>query len=370
MATLAELLTTRTREHILDELLREMPGSLEITDWGPFDPFHALLHIDSAVLEDVYALVALIGKNLFVETAEGDWLTAIARDRYGIERADAGFTRGRVRVTVQPGFGPYTVAATELIFGTSLGVDSRRFRNTSPQTFQPGTSVDVDVIAENPGAAFNLPVNVITVLHTPRPGMTVTNQLGWVLEAGRDQETDSNLRQRCREFWYALAATEAAPGPLYAKWSRDAHPSVTKVLVRDDHPRGQGTLDVYIAGQGALGNTVLDVVRPYILDRAPQIADVQVLEAGEFSLGVVAIIRVRAGFGATAEASALAGLTALQAELPIGGDPRAWVYRSALVEAMFVEGTLDVSIQQPGVDAQIPLGQAVNFAVNITIQEV
>ena len=363
MPSLRDILTPRSRDAILQELidiLREK--GFPITDWHPGGVGRTILEVDAAALEDLYALVPAIAAGGYLSTAQGLWLDLLAESAYDLRRHAATFARGRVILTAEPGYGPYTLEPGDLWVGTPDGL---RYHNTTGGALPMGGTLEVEVQAESPGSRYNVPANAITVLHTPLPGVSVTNPPDWLLEAARDEETDEELRRRARLRWASLGtgATRAA----YEFWALNAHPAVTKVRVLDDHPRGQGTVDVVIWGEGGLGADVVSAVDAYIQERRPLTADVAVYSAIPRNVDVVATVYVRAGYLSQAQAAVAEELAALQRATPIGDI----LYRSALIEALFVRPyAVNVVLAQPTGDVALGTVEALVLAPALTWQEV
>ncbi len=362
MPSLRDLLTPKSRDAILQELidlLRER--GFPITDWHPGGVGRTILEVDAAALEDLYALVPAIAAGGYLATAQGPWLDLLVESAYGLNRHPATFARGKVVLTAAPGFGPYTLDPGDLWVGTADGL---RYRNTTGGVLPAGGTLEVEVQAESPGSRYNVPTGTITILHTPLPGVSVTNRADWLLEAARDEETDEELRRRARLRWASLGtgATRAA----YEFWAL-AHPAVTKVRVLDDHPRGQGTVDVVIWGEGGLGLEVVDSVNAYIQERRPLTANVEVYSAIPRSVHVEAEVYVRPGYLLIALEAGLEELRELERATPIGGT----LYRSAVIEALFVRPyVVNVNLISPANDVVLGTREALLLTHAIMWQEV
>jgi uncharacterized phage protein gp47/JayE len=321
-----------------------------------------ILEVDAAALEDLYALVPAIAAGGYLSTAQGPWLDLLVESAHGLQRYPATFARGRVVLTAEPGFGSYTLEPGDLWVGT---VDGLRYHNTTGGILPIGGTLEVEVQAESPGSQHNVPASAITILHTPLPGVSVTNPPNWLLEAARDEETDEELRRRARLRWASLGtgATRAA----YEFWALNAHPAVTKIRVLDEHPRGQGTVDVVVWGEGGLGADVVSAVDAYVQEQRPLTANVAVYSATPRTVNVVATVYVRAGYLPQVQAAVAEELGALQQAMPIGGT----LYRSALIEALFARPyVVNVVLAQPTGDVVLGTVEALILNPTLTWQEV
>jgi uncharacterized phage protein gp47/JayE len=361
--SLRDILTPKSRDAVLRELIdRLREQGFPITDWHPGGVARTILEVDAAALEDLYALVPAIAAGGYLVTAQGPWLDLLVESAYDLRRHPATFARGRVVLTAELGFGPYTLEPGDLWVGTPDGL---RYYNTTGGVLPMGGTLGVEIQSESPGSRYNVPIGAISVLHTPLPGVSVTNPPDWLLEAARDEETDEELRRRARLRWASLGtgATRAA----YEFWALNAHPAVTKVRVLDDHPRGQGTVDVVIWGEGGLGADVVSAVDAYIQERRPLTADVAVYSATPRTVNVEATVYVRAGYLSQAQAAVVEELAALQRATPIGGT----LYRSAIIEALFARPhVVNVVLAQPTNDAPLGAVEALVLSPSLTWEEV
>ncbi len=367
------LLKPRGEDQVFDDLAAKLESYLDangqplwsITDYESGGVAYTLLKVEAATLADVYALVPVIAGSGFLTYAEGPWLDELAGSGYALERKRSAWAEHAVVLTAEPGFGPYTLQPADIWATTGSGL---RFNSFTAGTLADGGTLTLSVIAEFAGSAYNVPAGAIDTLLTPLPGVTITNPTGSLTKAGVDTETDDSLRQRCRLRWATLGggATRAA----YEFWALTARAEVTQVRVRDDLPRGEGTVDVIVWGPGGLGLAVLADVNAYIQQRRPITADVRVYAATEVNIPVTATITVRANRRAFAEARAIANITALQRALEIGG----LVTDDAIITALRGSATdgavLDVDLSAPVGDQQLAFNEVAAFTLNLTWLEV
>ncbi|MCL6529710.1 MAG: baseplate J/gp47 family protein [Meiothermus ruber] len=360
MPSLQQLLQPRTRDQVLSSLIAFLQSKgYPPTDWVEGSVQRTLIELQSAGLADLEATRVAIAKSGFLDTAEGDYLDLLALSAYDLQRKQATFARQTFRLTAAAGFGPYSIQPGQLWAGNAAGL---RFNNLDGGTLPLGGTLDLEFRAESPGAAYNLPLGSGTIMFTPLPGVTIVNTA--VLEAAIDKESDAAFRERCRLRWGELGygASRAA----YESWALSSTPSITKVRVLDNNPRGQGTVDVVVWGEGGLGPGAVAAADAYIQQRKPVTANVQVYAATQVNIAITATIRLKAGFLAQVQAEVATRLAAFQQSLPIG----AVVYRSALIEALFVNNVLDVALTAPATDQTLTPTQVANFNLTATYQEV
>lgn len=141
------------------------------------------------------------------------------------------------------------------------------------------TSIAVPVEAEFAGSAYNVGDGYIRVLVTHIPGIdAVTNSADWLTLEGADEESDISLRRRYQLRWHELSTGSTAKA--YESWAYTI-PGVIDVSVDDEHPRGDGTVDVIIASTtGAPTEALKNSVKAYIDTKRPECSDVRVLAPG------------------------------------------------------------------------------------------
>lgn len=249
MLTLAQLRTLVTVEAATEHLIATLADlGFDTTSWQSGSVQRKLLTLTGIVWNQVSQVIVTLTDQLYNETATSDFLTAFSASHYANTRLPAVATTGQVVLTCSAAAGPYTIAASELVFSDSAG---RTFRNTGSGTLNSGSTLTLAVVAEVPGAAGNVANNTITTLVTSRAGVTVANPaIGstgtWILTLGEDAESDTRLRSRNTTKWSSYAMQLASEGVRF--YAYKAANAVTRVAVRTDNPGGPGTVWVYLAG--------------------------------------------------------------------------------------------------------------------------
>jgi uncharacterized phage protein gp47/JayE len=121
----------------------------------------------------------------------------------------------------------------------------------------------VAVESEEYGAATNVTAGQIAEIVTVVPGVeSVTNLSDWLTEEGADIETDRQMHERYELRW---RENNGCNKYAYKSWAM-AVPGVIAVEVMDQHPRGQGTVDVVVkSSAGVPTEVLLDSVRDFIV---------------------------------------------------------------------------------------------------------
>lgn len=353
MPTLDQILQPRSQPQILAALLDILQSKGYVPDdWIAGSEQRTLIELYAEGLAELEALRVAITRGGYLELAEGAFLDLLGLNVYDLLRKEATFERQRFTLSCEAGFGPYNMQANQLWAGTG----NLRFNNQGGGTLNSGGTLSLEFKAEGTGTAYRIAMGTATTLFTPLPGVTITNDQ--VLEAAINRETDAQFRERCRLRWSELGFGSTAAA--YQSWALAADPGITKVRVLDNNPRGQGTVDVVLWGEGGLGGAAVAAANQIIQQRKPLTSNVQVYAATEVNVPISATIRVRSGYLAVAQVEAINRLSALQAALPIA----ATIYRSAIVEALFGGHTVDVALSAPAADVGLTGVQVARFVFN------
>ena len=359
---LQDLLAARTREEVVARMLlalgRPDLTGLPVTDWHSGGVTRTLVEIGGEAIADVERRLEQLGYGGYLQTASGEWLDELVQSQYGLTRQAATFARGLVTFSGAAG------VSAELEAGLLVQTTSGRQYSTLERASLPaGGTVSVLVQAQEPGSAANVARDAITQMVAPLPGVRVSNVGSWLVNAGADRETDAALRLRAQLQWPALGGgmTRAA----YEHAALSAAPAVDRVLILDEHPRGQGTVDVVVWGTGGIGAEDVAAVNAVVQARRPLTTDVQVYAATERP--VVLDLQLYAPLlseveKVAAEAAVIGGMEQLARETPIGGT----LYHAQVIEvAMQPAGVLDAVVQ--GRPADTVLGRTEGLTVRTRV---
>ncbi|HKU42874.1 MAG TPA: baseplate J/gp47 family protein, partial [Polyangiales bacterium] len=114
-------------------------------------------------------LTAQIARSGFLELAEGDWLTLVARHVYGVEREQATFAAGEVTLT-NSGGGSFTLDADDLVVWNPT--IKKSFRNPAGFTLGPADDITIPIVAIEAGTASTSSPGAITEIETTLLGVT------------------------------------------------------------------------------------------------------------------------------------------------------------------------------------------------------
>jgi len=272
--TFPDLVPEKNFEDILKEAINEALKLFpKVTNYNPGGAFRTLLEIDAKLHEQLWVfLKEVIVPNMFVKTARGKWLDAHATT-FGITRKPAKRTKGYVifrragegNIKIPKGL---IVQTKPTIFGEVL-----KFQTLEEKVLTEDLNeVKVLVEATDAGAKYNVAPHTIVQTQIYLP-VEVDNPEGWIIEEGADEEDDESLRQRILLVW----ATKSLFIRDYYRYHALSVEGVVDCYIDDQHPRGQGTVDVYIVGtNGVPTNDLIQKVQTVMNEVKTPAADVLV----------------------------------------------------------------------------------------------
>jgi uncharacterized phage protein gp47/JayE len=326
MFSLNDLVTPLTREQVQASIYDVLAiVGVNTTTWKPGAVVRTMIAATSIVISAFSSLTAQIARSGFLELAEGDWLTLVARHVYAVERELATFAEGEITL-VNAGGGSFTLDPDDLV--VSNPTTGKSYRNTLPFTLGALATITIPIVAIEAGSASTSSPNTITEVETTLLGVTCTNAAAVV---GRDAEQDPALRARCSEKLGALSPN--GPWDAYSYAARNAKRpdgtsiGVTRVRISKD---GFGNVTVYCAtASGAVTGTVIDpdtdlgIVDLEIQKKAAPLAvTATAVSATPLSIPITYSVWMTNTSGlqpAQIEAQIAAKLTSFMASQPIGG---------------------------------------------------
>ena len=210
-------------------------GILELFAWG---------------LWQLYNFLDRIHQQAIPLQASGNWLDTHAAQVGEIRKA-ATKARGHVRFFRGSASGNIRIPEGRIVRTKPDGKGAvYRYSTDALAVLQDGQeSVAVLVTAEEYGQASNASVGQICELVTPVEGIGgVSNDADWLTEEGADEEADASLRERYVLAWKARAGVTRAAYEAAAL----SVPGVVNVFISDQHPRGEGTVDVIVQSSAGL----------------------------------------------------------------------------------------------------------------------
>jgi uncharacterized phage protein gp47/JayE len=245
----------KTLEEVRTTLFERI-GTVQQDGWLPQylnlnrGPIRGLIELWAWGLYQLYLFLFAILPQAFPKSSTTSWLDLHA-EQVGLSRLPATKAEGIVYFTREDTSGNVTIPANRVVKTLPDGLGNEyRFVTTEETILPDGASeAAVSVVAEAYGRDANVTPGMITEIVTPISGIdAVDNRVGWLTSEGADEETDTALRTRYALRWQDVnGCTKAA----YESWALSV-PGVVAVTILDNHPRGQGTVDVVIKGSAGV----------------------------------------------------------------------------------------------------------------------
>jgi uncharacterized phage protein gp47/JayE len=234
-------------------------GLLEVYCWG---------------LYQLYQLLAAVFMQAAPLTATDEEWMAWHAEQVEAPRKQATKAEGVVRFARAGASGNLPIPAGRVVRTEPDGTGRiYRYVTTAAGVIADGTNeAAIPVQAEDYGAAANASTGQISEMVTPVPGVdAVANSADWLTSEGADLETLGQLQDRYVLRWMG---NNGMTKHAYASWALSV-PGVVAATVLDQHPRGQGTVDVIVKGaDGIPTDNLLNAVRAAVANGA-QPEDVQ-----------------------------------------------------------------------------------------------
>lgn len=259
---LDEILPIPDIDQLMDDTISELEDEgFVITNFNSGGILHIILMILFRIRIEFVELLRTVLSNMFVRHAQDAWLDLKATD-YSKLRKAALKTQGLVSINRNTTGEAITIPKGH-VFKTEKDINGEelRFFVLEDTVLQKDTlKVKVPVEAEVEGARYNVPLGQITKTLIHLEGIdSITNETGWIKREGSDVEEHDSLRERLLNSW-----ADVAMMPIAQKYKNacEAVPGVLFVKVNDQHPRGQGTIDIIVTSPaGAATETLLSLVR-------------------------------------------------------------------------------------------------------------
>jgi uncharacterized phage protein gp47/JayE len=256
-----------------------MRGLVEIWTWG---------------LNQVYILLKAILDQIDIDNASGLWLELICR-WVQIFRKKKTKAIGTILFSRTDTAGNCVIKQDRIVRTRADGKGNvYRFITTEEVVMAEGIGeINIPVVAEDYGQNSNVVASQIVELVTPVDGVdSVTNGSDWLVNEGNDDESDESLRERYKLEW---KAADGCTKYAYEKWALSVT-GVKSAQIEDQHPRGEGTVDIILLGSAGIpSQQLIDDVTTVTEDQNPINDDFLVKSPNEIAVDIVAEIEVTAG---------------------------------------------------------------------------
>ena len=266
-------------------------------------PVRGLIELWAWGLYQLYQFLILVLGQVFPETATGKWLDLHCA-QVRVTRQAATKAEGKVIFSRSGTSGNVPIKSGRVVRTKPDGLGNvYRFVTTADAVLADGqTQVTIPVISEEYGAAANVTTGAICEISTSISGVdAVTNASGWLDSEGADEEEDDALRER---YFLAWQEVNGATKYAYISWARSVT-GVVSVKILDQHPRGQGTVDVIVRSTaGVPTQNLLDDVTAVVEEKRPINDDVETRGPSAVTIDLVAELELVSGDAAEIVAEA------------------------------------------------------------------
>lgn len=319
MIALDVLFRSYTRDEVLESMLTVADTvGLKARSWRSGSIGRTILVIIASAIAFFTQFQGIIARGGLLDYATESWLTLLAKSLYRVYRIEATYATGDVTLTNSSGIavGPFDIGDIT-VFNSVTG---KTYKVQAVVSLGASSSADYPVLADEAGSASDAGPGTIE-LASPWIGGSATNALSIL---GNDEETDENLRTRCREKLGSLSPNGPAEAYSYVIKSQEYSPtSVPITRTKVEISTGDGTVDIYAAtasgtpsgGDLAIAQTAVDTYAE------PQCVIATVYGATPLAFAPYVTIYVRNDNRSDSQIlnAASTAIGAYLASLPIGG---------------------------------------------------
>ncbi|MBF4818997.1 baseplate J/gp47 family protein [Cronobacter sakazakii] len=238
-----------------------------ITNTSSMSPFWRLITaiVTTPVLWLKDVLVGTVLANMFVATASGQMLRLLAW-AVNVTAKPATAAQGVIRFYKADAGAVVTVKAGTLIQTERINGTVYELATTADFTLAAGVaSALIPVQATATGGAFNLAPGYYRILQVAVDGIShAVNETDWLTVPGADEESDDELRERCRNQFNLVGNyhTDAVYRSMIASV---AGLSIDRIFFEHEAPRGPGTANAYLLlDTGVTSDPFIEAVNDYI----------------------------------------------------------------------------------------------------------
>ncbi|EOC3062049.1 baseplate J/gp47 family protein [Cronobacter dublinensis] len=238
-----------------------------ITNTSNMSPFWRLIAaiVTTPVLWLKDVLVGTVLANMFVATASGQMLRLLAW-AVNVTAKPATAAQGVIRFYKADAGAVVTVKAGTLIQTERINGTVYELATTADFTIASAVaSALIPVQATATGGAFNLAPGYYRILPVAVDGIShAVNEADWLTVPGADEESDDELRERCRNQFNLVGNyhTDAVYRSMIASV---AGLSIDRIFFEHEAPRGPGTANAYLLlDTGVTSDPFIEAVNDYI----------------------------------------------------------------------------------------------------------
>jgi uncharacterized phage protein gp47/JayE len=238
-----------------------------ITNTSRMSPFwkliKAIVTAPAMWLKD--ALVAVVLTNMFVATAGGQMLRLLAW-AVNVTPKPATAAEGLIRFFKTDAKATVTVKAGAIVQTERINGVVYQLVTVADYVLPAGVASNlVPVKASGTGGAYNLAPGYYRILPVAVDGISqVASEEDWLTVPGADEESDDELRERCRNQ-FNLVGNYHTDAVYRSMIAGVAGLSVDRIFFEHDAPRGPGTANAYLLlDSGVTSAPFIDAVNDYV----------------------------------------------------------------------------------------------------------
>ncbi|HDU5188555.1 baseplate J/gp47 family protein [Klebsiella aerogenes] len=238
-----------------------------ITNTSRMSPFWRLVTaiVTAPVMWLKDALIAVVLTNMYVATAGGKMLRLLAW-AVNVTAKPATAAEGVIRFFKTDAKATTTVKAGTLVQTERINGRVYVLATVADVVIPSGvTSALVAVKATGTGGAYNLAPGYYRILPVAVDGISqVASEEDWLTKPGADEESDDELRERCRNQ-FNLVGNYHTDAVYRSMIAQVAGLSIDRIFFEHEAPRGPGTANSYLLlDTGVASAPFIDAVNDYI----------------------------------------------------------------------------------------------------------
>lgn len=256
-----------TEDEVRTRFNAVVTGEGLITNTSRMSPFWRLITaiITAPVMWLKDVLVSVVLPGMFVATATGQMLRLLAW-AVNVTPKPASQAEGVIRFFKEDANQAVTVKAGTLIQTERINGQVYAVSVVTDVTIPSGTAGTLLAVkATGTGGAYNLAPGYYRILPVAVDGIShVTSEENWLTVPGADEESDDELRERCRNQ-FNLVGNYHTDAVYRSMIAGVAGLSIDRIFFEHDAPRGPGTANAYLLlDSGVTSDPFIDAVNNYI----------------------------------------------------------------------------------------------------------
>lgn len=376
MISFDELITESTPEQVEESILSliETTG-LPARSWPKGRTLRVIIAVIATIFAGFTKIMVSVARAGFLDYSTAGWLTLLARYVYNVERREATFATGTVRLD-NPAAGIFAKGIGEM--KVRAPGTNKVYTNTVAFSLSAGQlGLFVPVQSEERGSRASAATNAVTEIVTSMLGVLVSNPEPIV---GADEESDTDLRKACRDAISARSPNGPRSAFSYfagrAKRLDGTPVNINRVTVARDSSIAQVRVWVASPAGAPAPTDVTACFDACVANCLTDATDLLLAGATPVTLSLPAVtVWARAEAGGTAaeiKAAAEKALIKLQESYPIGGIKKViagtgYMFADSLSAAIVSSHPAIFDVDGIGADLALADGQVATISATISV---